>query len=213
MKPTRGLPNAWLTQLPRERRVALGSLAFLVALLGSLILYQRFAAPPSAAEQAPAAPVVQAPTVPPELTEAVSEAAGKAPAVAAPPTSLSRPLAGRRQTLQGYGMAYSELFGDYRLHAGVDYAAGAGESVLAAATGKVTRIDDDPAEGRRLELDHGNGLVTQYAGLGEIKVGLNATVQAGTVIGQVSAADDKPRLHFAVLMNGSPVDPTPYLQH
>lgn len=211
MKPTRGLSGV-ITHLPRERKAALGSLAFLVTLLGSLILYQRFAQPPERAAELPQTQGVQAPTVPPELAEEASDVASNVPPVLQPPSSLSQPLAGRHQTLQPFGMAYSELFGDYRLHAGIDYAAAAGESVLAAASGKVTRIENDPAEGRLLEIDHGGGLATQYGGLSGIKVGLNATIQPGTVIGQVGAANGKPHLHFGVFLNGSPVDPATYLR-
>lgn len=210
LKPTRGLSTTRLSQLPKERRLALGSLAFLVVLLGSLTLYQRFAVP-KASEPSPG---VRAPAVPQEEAPGdASEVAGKpdVSTVAPPPQQLMKPLSGRHQTVQAYGMAYSELFGDYRLHSGIDYAAAVGESVLAAGTGKVTRIDDDPVEGRVVELDHGGGMFTRYGGLGEIKVGLNATVQAGTVIGQV-AAGETTHLHFEVLVSGAPVDPAPYVK-
>lgn len=210
LKPIRSLSGS-LGHLPRERKVALGSLALLVVLFGALILYQRFALPPSAAEPLPPPASVKAPTVPPEIREDATEVSSPVNAVVQPPQPLTQPLAGKRQVLERYGFGFSELFGDFRLHAGVDYAAAVGESVLAAGPGKVVRIDDDPAEGRVLELDHGNGLVTRYVGLGEMKVGLNASVQAGTVIGQVGAAE-KTHLHFEVLLNGSPVDPAPYLK-
>lgn len=211
MKPTRGLSNSWLSHMPRERKVALGSLAFLVVLLVSLVLYQRFGLSPKATEsQQP--PVVHAPAVPQEAVAGSADVAGKANTVPqAAPQQLERPLSGRRQVLQGYGYMYSKLFADYRLHPGVDYAAVTGESVLAAATGKVIRIEDDPVDGRVLELDHGGGMVTRYGGLGEMSVGLNATVQAGSVIGLVGA-EERPHLHFAVLLNGVPVDPALYVR-
>ena len=212
MKPTRGLSNSWLSHVPRERRVALGSLALLIVLLGSLILYQRFAGTtPDATEPLAKSPVVKAPIVPREASPQPAEVAAAEAAVAVPPQQLARPLAGKHQTMQGFGYMYSELYGDYRIHPGVDYSAAAGESVLAAAVGKVSQIDDDPAEGRLIELDHGNGLVTRYAGLGEVKVGLNAVVQAGAVIGQISSGEQA-HLHFEVLLNGVPVDPSPYLK-
>jgi len=213
LKPTRGLPNSWLSHMPRERRVALGSLAFLVVLLGSLIAYQRFADTTPDAIEPLVAPGVQAPTVPDgvQAPQGQGEVATAQTAAAAPPQQLARPLAGKHKVIRNYGYMYSGLFGDYRIHPGFDYAATAGESVLAAAAGKVSRIDDDPAEGRYVELDHGNGLVTRYAGLGELKVGLNAAVQAGTVIGQISPGE-APYLHFEVSLNGSPVDPAPYLR-
>ena len=211
MKPTRGLPALRLSQLPKERRVALGSLALLVTLLGSVILYQRFAVPETPQSlPGPAAPGVNGESPP------AAEVAGSAgqPDTAVPPSpplQLVSPLAGKPQVLQSYTYSYSETFGDYRLHPGIDYAAAAGEAVLAAGPGTVTRIEDDPVEGRILEIDHGNGLVTRYGGLGEVNVGLNASVQAGSDIGQIGARE-RIHLHFEVVLDGAPVNPAPYLK-
>lgn len=215
MKSTRGLPALRLGQLPKERRVALGSLALLVTLLGSVILYQRFAVPETPQSlPGPHAVGVDGGAPPAQEVEAVTGATGQpeAPATASPPPpQLVIPLAGKPQVLQPYDYRYSETFGDYRLHPGTDYAAAAGETVVAAAGGSVTRIEDDPVEGRVVEIDHGDGLVTRYGGLGEMKVGLNATVQAGAEIGQVGAGE-RIHLHFEVLVDGAPVNPASYLK-
>ncbi|MDF2628926.1 MAG: putative peptidase [Symbiobacteriaceae bacterium] len=217
MKSTRGLPSMRLSQLPKERRIALGSLALLVTLLGSIVVYQRFAVPetmqplpgPGTPRTAAGEPVNQA-----EAGTATPAATGEpeaAPAVSAPPQQLVVPLAGKPQVLQPYDFLYSEDFGDYRLHPGIDYVANPGESVLAAGNGTVTRIEDDLVEGRVVEIDHGNGLVTRYGGLGEVKVGLNAAVRAGTEIAQVGTGE-RIHLHFEVLVDGTPANPTPHLK-
>jgi len=214
LKPTRGLPALRLSQLPKERRVALGSLALLVTLLGSVILYQRFAVPETPQSlPGPVAPGVNGESPPASASEEVTGSVGQpdTPVPASPPVQLVSPLAGRPQVLQPYAYSYSETFGDYRLHPGTDYAAAAGEAVFAAGAGTVTRIEDDPVEGRILEIDHGNGLVTRYGGLGEVKVGLNASVQAESEIGQVGARE-RVHLHFEVVVDGAPVNPAPYLK-
>lgn len=215
LKSTRGLPAMRLSQLPKERRIALGSLALFVMLLGSVIVYQRFAVPETQQSlPGPPAPAVTGENPPAPAAETVTGSTGQpeAPVTASPPPrQLVSPLAGKPQILQAYDYAYSETFGDYRLHPGTDYAAAAGESVLAAGAGTVTLIEEDPVEGRVLEIDHGDGLVTRYGGLGEVKVGLNATVQAGAEIGQVGAGE-RIHLHFAVLVDGAPVNPAPYLK-
>lgn len=232
MKPTRGLSEGW-SHLPRERKLALGSLATLMALLGSLMLYDRFTGPALQPEmqsfERTKSPKIggqeQLTAEPkgPEAPQATAEPEGPAaPAVQArpepkAPTRLVPPLTGEHKVLQPYAFMYSELFGDYRLHPGIDYAAARGESVLAAAAGTVVSVQTDPVEGRMVELDHGGGMVTRYGGLGQVMVSLNGTVQAGHILGQVG--DPTPakqalgsHLHFEVLLSGNPVDPALYYQ-
>lgn len=234
MKPTRGLSPEWLSSLPRERKVALGSLAILMALIASLTVYGRFTAPsdeggPDGTGQAAVdgvKPGTQAASAAPN-TEPGGTAAEPgddpepevASGVAAKPapTHLLQPLTGERAILQPYAFMYSEAFGDYRLHPGVDYAAAKGDSVMAAASGKVVAVDSDPVEGKVVEIAHDGGMVTRYGGLGQIMVGVNATLQAGHMIGQVGDPTAAKKalgshLHFEVLLGGSPADPTLYYQ-
>jgi murein DD-endopeptidase MepM/ murein hydrolase activator NlpD len=202
--------------MSRERKVALGSLTFLVVLLGSLILYQRFAATPQPAGPQTGQEVDQLPAVDAAGTDllgagapSTEEVSGRPGTAIEAPRQLLLPLAGKPKVLQGYAFMFSDTYGDFRLHPGIDYAAAPGDSVLAVATGRIIRIEQDPLEGQLVELDHGNGLVTRYGGLGKLQVGMNASVQTGTVIAQI-APGDKPHLHFEVLLNGSPVDPATY---
>jgi len=56
------------------------------------------------------------------------------------------------------------------LHSGADYALGVGTPTLAVADGKVVVAEDLFYTGNAVFVDHGNGLVTMYFHLSEIKV-------------------------------------------
>lgn len=217
MKPTRGLSSSWLSHMPRERRTALLSLGVLLVLLVSLVVYQRLAMqaetelqpeqPTTTTDSTPAGEAV-VDAAPPEMS---SETIG--PAIQ-PPTvpELLRPLGGERKVLQPFALAYSERYGDFRLHPGIAYEAAPGEAVLAAAAGTVTEIHDSPLDGTTVVLDHGNGLTTRYAGLGKVLVGENATVQPGHIIAEVGkpGQEAESRLYFELTLQGEPIDPAPH---
>jgi murein DD-endopeptidase MepM/ murein hydrolase activator NlpD len=218
LKPTRGLSDAW-GNMSRDRRVALASLALLLALMGSLVMYEKWTQRPA---EEPVQPMSQVPSFAQPANQ--TQTAGENPQVtAAPepqavaPKSLLEPLGKGRAVLMPYGIGHSEIYGDYRLHPGIDYQAKAGDPVVAAAAGKVVSIETDPAEGRVVAVDHGGGMVTRYGGLGKLQVTANTTVQAGTIIGQVGEPTQVKRslgahLHFEVLLGGSPEDPVSYFR-
>ncbi len=114
-------------------------------------------------------------------------------------------------------LAYNETMGDWRTHNGVDIAASVGSQVLAAANGTVSAMYQDDLMGTVVEIDHGEGLVSQYANLAAVPtVAVGDGVKTGTVIGSVgeTAASERGReahLHYALLKDGYPVDPADYL--
>ncbi len=114
----------------------------------------------------------------------------------------------------GYGYRTHPIFGDRRLHTGIDIGAGYGSPVVAADTGTVTYSGVMSGYGNVIILDHGGGLATTYNHLSEQYVSAGSTVQRGTTIGAVGCTGycTGPNLHFEVRVNGSPVDPMPYLQ-
>lgn len=221
MKPTRGLSGLRLNNLPKERRSAMASLAALLFLLGTLVAYQRFTADKVPAEQAPTPGTATAGVANPSPTgetalTAHPEPTGETPVAAVPPRQLIRPLAREPKILQNYGWTFSTTYRDFRLHPGIEYEARNGEAVLAAAEGKVLSIENDPAEGTVLTLEHAGGMQTRYAGLGKIMVEANSSVEAGKTIGQVgepglAQIQMGTRLGFSVYLNGEPVDPSHYL--
>jgi len=114
-------------------------------------------------------------------------------------------------------LAHNQTMGDWRTHNGLDIAADRGAQVLAAAAGTVSALYQDDLMGTVVEIDHGQGLVSQYANLAAtptVKVG--DAVSTGTIIGSVggTAALESglaSHIHYALLKEGYPVDPADYL--
>ncbi len=109
-------------------------------------------------------------------------------------------------------LQYSSTYGDMRLHLGVDISCEDGAAISAVAAGAVTSIEENATFGTVVTIDHGEGLVTQYAALKDLTVHEGDAVSAGDVIGCVtsipSECADQSHLHFALLKNGHFADPT-----
>lgn len=112
-------------------------------------------------------------------------------------------------------LTYNQVLGDWRTHGGVDISADVGTNVLAATAGSVTAIANDPVTGTTLTLDHGDGLVTVYGNLNAdtLCVAEGEQVEAGAILGCVGSAGDQtvPCLHFAILKDGTGMDPEEYI--
>ncbi len=105
-------------------------------------------------------------------------------------------------------------FGDGRNHAGVDIAAAVGTAVRAAACGTVTTAaSDDSGYGNLICVAHSSSFSTCYAHLSKINVSAGERVEAGQVIGRagMTGRTSGPHLHFETRVDGSPVNPAPYL--
>lgn len=100
-----------------------------------------------------------------------------------------------------------------RMHTGVDFGASHGSAVVAAEAGRVIRAGWFGGYGLCVDISHGNGMVTRYAHLSNIKVSVGNNVQRTQVIGAVGNTGNStgPHLHFEVLKNGSPQNPLNYL--
>ena len=112
---------------------------------------------------------------------------------------------------------HSETMGDWRTHNGVDIAAKAGTTVLAACAGAVQTVTEDPLLGTTVVLEHDGGYQTTYANLqADPGVEVGEAVSAGQIIGAVGTTapgeDGTPHLHFAVTLDGKAVDPGEFLE-
>lgn len=102
---------------------------------------------------------------------------------------------------------------DVGFHEGVDLGANYGDAVHAAAAGTIVANSYDGGFGNKIDIDHGNGYHTWYAHLSRVDVQVGAQVYKGQLIGEVGSTgfSTGPHLHYQVMKNGSPIDPTPFL--
>lgn len=125
---------------------------------------------------------------------------------------LAWPAAG--PVTSGFGYRTHPIFGDTRLHTGIDIGAPYGGPVIAAANGVVVYAGSMSGYGNVIAIDHGGGLATTYNHLSAFYVGVGQTVSRSSQIGAVGCTGycTGAHLHFEVRVNGTPVDPMPYLQ-
>jgi murein DD-endopeptidase MepM/ murein hydrolase activator NlpD len=116
-----------------------------------------------------------------------------------------------------FGMRYDPFYNVWQLHAGVDLAAPGGTPIWAAETGDVFRAGWNGGYGNYTCIYHGlyqgQGFATCYAHQSQILVSVGQHVERGQVIGLVgtTGASTGTHLHFEVRLDGTPVDPLPWL--
>jgi len=123
---------------------------------------------------------------------------------------FAQPIEGARLS-SVFGRRTHPVFGNVRMHTGVDFAAARGTPVQATAPGRVSFIGWRGGYGRVVEIAHGSDTMTRYAHLSAVPDGLaqGQRVAAGDVIGRVGATGTAtgPNLHYEVLVDGRPTDP------
>ncbi len=112
-----------------------------------------------------------------------------------------------------FGYRVHPIYGDGRLHTGVDFGADTGDPIYAAGDGVVASAGSLGGYGNATVIEHGGGLATLYGHQSSFLVSEGDTVTAGEVIGRVGCTGSctGPHLHFEVRVNGDPVDPMGYL--
>lgn len=112
----------------------------------------------------------------------------------------------------GYGYRTHPIYGDTRMHTGIDIGASYGSAVYSADSGVVTYVGVMSGYGNVIVVDHGGGLSTTYNHLSGYSVGSGESVGRGSTIGSIGCSGycTGPHLHFEVRANGNPIDPMPY---
>lgn len=112
-----------------------------------------------------------------------------------------------------FGWRIHPIFGDRRLHTGLDLAAPAGTPVQAMAAGTVKAAGRMGGYGLAVETDHGSQVTTLYAHLSRLLVRPGDRVTPGDVIGLVGATGNAtgPHLHLELRVSGQAIDPRPVL--
>jgi murein DD-endopeptidase MepM/ murein hydrolase activator NlpD len=109
-----------------------------------------------------------------------------------------------------YGWRPDPFTGMAKFHGGIDLRAAYGQTVPAAATGRIVSAGEQGAYGLSVVIDHGSGVQTRYAHLSAIDVAVGDDIQQGQEIGRVgqSGRATGPHLHFEVIQDGRRVDPS-----
>jgi murein DD-endopeptidase MepM/ murein hydrolase activator NlpD len=98
-------------------------------------------------------------------------------------------------------------------HSGVDIAAPAGKPVKAPACARVISTGNYFYNGKTVFLDHGQGLISAYFHMNEVKVRAGQKLERGDLLGTVGATGRAtgPHLHWSIYLNGAQVDPTLFI--
>jgi len=112
-----------------------------------------------------------------------------------------------------FGFREDPFNGDWRMHEGIDFQAATGTDVLAPADGVVVETGREAGLGLMVRVDHGDGVMTVYGHLSQIRVGDGDRLRRGDHIGDVgnTGRSTSPHLHYEVHVNGRPVNPEPYV--
>jgi len=119
--------------------------------------------------------------------------------------------------VSGFGVRINPFHKGNYYHPGADFAATRGASVFATGNGKVITVVRNASlqagYGNYIEIDHGNGITTQYSHLDDVKVKTGQKVLKGAVIGTVgmSGGAVAPHVHYEILRKGIAVNPVPYM--
>lgn len=119
------------------------------------------------------------------------------------------------QVVSGFGMREHPIIGEPRMHTGIDIKAPVGTAVVAAASGKIVRTEEQIGYGygQPCMIEHKFGYQTLYGHLVRLEVHNNQIVKKGDVIGRVgdTGLSQGPHLHFEIRKNGKPLNPSYFL--
>ena len=107
-----------------------------------------------------------------------------------------------------FGPRLHPIFGEVRLHLGIDFNSPAGAPILATAPGTVVIAGSQGGYGNVVVIDHGDGIATLYAHLSAFASDIGDEVETGDTIGFVGSTgfSTGPHLHFELRLNGLPVN-------
>ena len=114
----------------------------------------------------------------------------------------------------GYGGRIHPTTGKYKFHGGLDIPGSYGSAIVAANSGKVIWAGNrGDSYGNYVIIDHGGGVSTLYGHSSKVLVSTGQSVSRGQRIANVGSTGRStgPHCHFEVRINGSRVNPTPYV--
>ena len=128
------------------------------------------------------------------------------------PQKPELPVAGR--ITSEYGERVHPVTGARHVHHGVDIAVPVGTPIQVPFAGRVKRVGHEGPMGHHVVVEHANGYQTVYAHASKVLVEPGQEVAAGEVLAESgnSGRSTGPHLHFSLLRDGKPVDPTRWMK-
>lgn len=117
------------------------------------------------------------------------------------------------RTSSTFGLRGNPTGAGSQFHVGTDFPVSSGTPVKASEAGTVTFAGVHSTGGNRVEVDHGNGVVTGYSHNSQLNVSVGDTVAQGDTIALAGSTGNStgPHIHFEVLVNDKWVDAEYYL--
>ncbi len=103
-----------------------------------------------------------------------------------PPPSLEPPVSGA--VIQGFGWAYSAVFGDWQQHTGIDLAVQPGQRIVAPGAGVVAAVRQDSLWGSVVSIVLDHGYSTNLSPFARVDVKVGQPVQVGTPLGTAAGS-------------------------
>lgn len=130
-----------------------------------------------------------------------------------PQEGLAWPIVGK--VLINYSMdktVYFPTLDQYKYNPAIMIQAAEGETITAAADGRVSGIYNDPQFGNCVQVELGDGYELTYGQLGNIELKEGDYMEVGDVIGTVASPTkyfsvEGTNVYFKLTLNGEPVDP------
>ena len=130
-----------------------------------------------------------------------------------PQEGLVWPIVGK--VLINYSMdktVYFPTLDQYKYNPAIVIQASEGETITAAADGRVSKIFNDPQFGNCVQVELGDGYELTYGQLGNIELKEGDYMEVGEVIGTVASPTkyfsvEGTNVYFKLTLNGEPVDP------
>ncbi len=114
-----------------------------------------------------------------------------------------------------FGNRESPTAGASTNHKGIDIGAPSGSNIIATMSGEVVTATYSVSAGNYIMLYHGDGLYSVYMHCSKLMVSVGDNVSQGDTIGLVGTTgySTGPHLHFAIVKDGSYVNPLNYVSY
>lgn len=114
------------------------------------------------------------------------------------------------------GLVFNQYLKQWVLHKAIDLIAESGTPVKAMLDGVVLEVLQESSVGCMVKIDHGENVVITYGSLNSCSLTVGQTVKQGDIIGEVGTTyQDETgygdHLHLEIVVDGVPVNPTPYI--